>query len=211
MRNSKSHKHTITTKWSVIIKPKWLLLNFGLLWKSVTCAQRLSWSFLGFCDSGTWRKRNKRTGAKGEERVTWERRRFQERLKSKVAFTITLRWALHGRCTSKLTGLSAHGRRNTQACTHTQSWETHISRMTDACTFTLDIYMKTNMYTGYGNTHTWTHTQTAQWGQRKQRPCVCEKPLRGGEQSMYLCSSPPLPPPPPARTPSHTLPVPHSV
>lgn len=50
-------------------------------------------------------------------RVTWERRRgFQERLKSKVAFMITLRWAQHRRHTAELTGLGT-----TQAQKHTHA------------------------------------------------------------------------------------------
>lgn len=62
-----------------------------------------------------------------DQRVTWERRtRFQERLKSKVAFMITLRWVLRRRCTSKLTSLSAHAHTIIRSTHRHSDWCLHV-------------------------------------------------------------------------------------
>lgn len=152
--------------------PGWLLLNFGLLWKSVTSVQPLPWSFHSFVTVGPGGNETR------VERVTCERRRrFQERLKSKVAFMITLRWALHRRCTSKLTGLSSH------ACTHNH--QKHISAMSDACTCVEHSHESWNKWTHtYRNTQSYTHIPHSE--ERESRGCVSagEAPEKCGAETL---------------------------
>lgn len=102
------------------------MLNFGLLRESVTSAQAAAVEFPRFCDSGTWRKLNKR--AKNKRSDLGEKKRISGEIKVKST--------LHDR-----SEMSAPRKMHSQADRlgrtweekrthmHTKSAEAHKSRM----------------------------------------------------------------------------------
>lgn len=125
-KKSQSYERTITTKWRVNQAPEWLLLNFGLLWKSVTSVQPLLPRFLWFCDSRTWRKEETREQAQEDEEDgerksdLGEKKRISGEIKVKSTLDDHSEMRLCRRRTAKLTGLDAHGHKNTHVHTHHQ-------------------------------------------------------------------------------------------